>query len=196
MVIILTVYKHSCSRWPNERISERELEGCIQRDVSYYLQSPVGNCHLRIIPDLRCSALWQHFPRKIAFMKRYQDLLLYFQNLKLQYCYHNCPQRNLILKLSIPVPITKYSTPKAILNVYATIICRIAWINFAISTRSSARLHGVSNKTLEPLSASALLKFVWVFDFWLKMENCNGYLTWNHTFLHAYWAKNIKHLSE
>ena len=49
-------------------------------------------------------------------MKRYQDSLLYLQNLKLQYCYHKCPQQNLILKLSVQVPITKYSIPKAILT--------------------------------------------------------------------------------
>jgi len=109
-------------------------------------------------------------------MKRYQDHLLFFQNLKLKYCYHKCPQWNLVLKLSIQVPITKHSIPKSILNVFATKMCRIAWINFAISTRPPARLHGVSNKTLEPLSAFALLKCVRVFDFWLKMENINGYL--------------------
>jgi hypothetical protein len=107
-----------------------------------------------------------------------------------------CPQWNLILKLSIQVPITKYSIPKVILNVFATKICRIVWINFAISTSPSACLHRVPNKTLELLSKFALLKFVWVFDFWLKTENSNGYLTWNYAFLHTYWAKHIKHWSE
>jgi hypothetical protein len=72
-------------------------------------------------------------------MKRYQDPFHYFHNLKLQYCYHKCLQRNLIFKLLIKVPITKYSIPKAILNVFGTKMCRIAWINFAISTRPFAR---------------------------------------------------------
>jgi len=60
---------------------------------------------------------------------------------------------------------------------FATKICRIAWITFAISNRPTAHLHGGFNKIIETLSAFALLKFFREFDFWLKMENSNGYFT-------------------